>query len=211
MPRIAASERDAFVEKRREEITAAALELFAERGYAATPVASIARKAGLSKGSFYLYFPTKLALLEAVFRQQSLRLPLEQMVDQVGEASLDEVVHGLVRTVWAHLQERKHLVLVLIRELPSQLPLARHFMDVAVLPTNQLFAAFLAERLGEERAAELCPLVAGRGLIGMVLVMFITQEVLGGAELHPLPEDEILNSIAELFLHGVKGRPGQPA
>ena len=41
---------------RPEEITAAALESFIERGYAATRLEDVAARAGISKGTLYLYF-----------------------------------------------------------------------------------------------------------------------------------------------------------
>jgi AcrR family transcriptional regulator len=48
------------------EILAAALELFAARGFAATRMEDVAAAAGLSKAAIYLYFPDKLALLAGV-------------------------------------------------------------------------------------------------------------------------------------------------
>jgi DNA-binding transcriptional regulator YbjK len=65
MPKIPASERDAFYEARRTELAACALRLWAERGFDQTSVAAIAAEAGVSKGTFYLYFESKDALLEA--------------------------------------------------------------------------------------------------------------------------------------------------
>ncbi len=56
-------------EARPGEILAAALALFAEHGFAATRLEDVARRAGLSKGTIYLYFPTKEALFRAVVRQ----------------------------------------------------------------------------------------------------------------------------------------------
>ena len=47
----------------------AALELFIEKGFAATRVEDIARRAGLSKGAVYLYFPSKEAMLEGLVRR----------------------------------------------------------------------------------------------------------------------------------------------
>lgn len=55
-------------EDRPEEITAAALQAFAEKGYAATRVDDVAKKAGVSKGLLYLYFKTKEDLFKAVIR-----------------------------------------------------------------------------------------------------------------------------------------------
>jgi len=55
-------------EARPDEIIEAARAVFVERGFAAAKVEEIARRAGASKGTVYLYFPTKEALFEAVMR-----------------------------------------------------------------------------------------------------------------------------------------------
>src|SRR5689334_9032188 len=54
------------------EIIAAALASFAERGYAATKLEDVAAAAGISKGTIYLYFPTKEDLFPAVVQQAVL-------------------------------------------------------------------------------------------------------------------------------------------
>ncbi len=54
------------------EIVAAALASFADRGYAATKLEDVAAAAGISKGTIYLYFPTKEDLFRAVVRQAVL-------------------------------------------------------------------------------------------------------------------------------------------
>src|SRR5207248_5302952 len=51
------------------EIVAAALEVFGERGFAATKLADVARRAGVTKGTVYLYFDSKEALFKAVVRE----------------------------------------------------------------------------------------------------------------------------------------------
>lgn len=55
-------------EDRPGEIVAAALEVFAEKGFAAARLDDIARRAGVSKGALYLYFETKQDLFHAVVR-----------------------------------------------------------------------------------------------------------------------------------------------
>ncbi len=55
-------------EDRPAEITAAAFETFAEKGYANAKVADVARRAGVSKGLLYVYFKTKEELFKAVVR-----------------------------------------------------------------------------------------------------------------------------------------------
>ena len=55
-------------EDRPREICSAALEVFAEKGFAAARLEEIARRAGVSKGTLYLYFKDKAELFRAVVR-----------------------------------------------------------------------------------------------------------------------------------------------
>lgn len=55
-------------EDRPREICAAALEVFAEKGFAAARLEEIAKRAGVSKGTLYLYFQDKEDLFRAVVR-----------------------------------------------------------------------------------------------------------------------------------------------
>ena len=73
-------------EDRPAEITEAAMQAFAENGYAATRVEEVARRAGVSKGLLYLYFRTKEELFKAVVRSfVSSRLDtLEAFIDVPG-------------------------------------------------------------------------------------------------------------------------------
>lgn len=56
-------------EARPGEILTAALDCFAERGFAATRLDEVAKRAGVTKGTLYLYFPNKEELFKAVVRQ----------------------------------------------------------------------------------------------------------------------------------------------
>jgi AcrR family transcriptional regulator len=56
-------------EARTPEILEAALECFGERGFAASRLEDIARRAGVTKGTIYLYFPNKEELFKAVISQ----------------------------------------------------------------------------------------------------------------------------------------------
>lgn len=55
-------------EARPQEIVAAAMDVFAERGFAAARLEEVAARAGVSKGTLYLYFPSKDELFKAVIR-----------------------------------------------------------------------------------------------------------------------------------------------
>ncbi|MAK63709.1 MAG: TetR family transcriptional regulator [Maricaulis sp.] len=69
-------------EARPDEILDAALAVFTEQGFASARVEDIARRAGLSKGAVYLYFPSKDAMLNALVEQSAGKLAraAEQLV-----------------------------------------------------------------------------------------------------------------------------------
>jgi AcrR family transcriptional regulator len=54
---------------RPSELTSAALDLFVERGFSATRLDDVAARAGVSKGTLYLYFDSKEALFKAVIEE----------------------------------------------------------------------------------------------------------------------------------------------
>ncbi len=82
-------------EDRPAEITAAALEAFAENGYAATRVDEVAKRAGVSKGLLYLYFKTKEELFKAVIRS-FISPRIDALISNVEETELsaEEFLRG---------------------------------------------------------------------------------------------------------------------
>ncbi|MDH3304272.1 MAG: TetR/AcrR family transcriptional regulator [Gammaproteobacteria bacterium] len=82
-------------EDRPREISEAAFEVFAEKGYAAARVDEVAKRAGVSKGLLYLYFDTKEELFKAVIKRvvtrriDALLLALEET-----DLSSEEFVRG---------------------------------------------------------------------------------------------------------------------
>src|ERR1700674_4704610 len=83
------------------ELLAAAVELFVERGYAATRLDDVARQAGVSKGTVYLYFASKEELFKAVVREGLVPL-LERGEKMVAEhhGSAAELIRNLVHGWW---------------------------------------------------------------------------------------------------------------
>jgi len=201
--KIRASERDAFYEARRTALADVALELWAKQGFDQTSVAAIAREAGIAKGTFYLYFESKGALLLEVLRRNSLVPNVLALIEDLRTERLEDAVHGFVRGAWGHLSAHRELLLVALREMPTHLDQARQAFERVVVPTNAALAGYLESRIDPRRASELSPVIAVRALIGMIVVVFFTQEILGAGRLLPVPEEEITKTIAELFLRGV--------
>ncbi len=77
--------------ERKQQLLDAAAELFADRGYAATRIVDICAAAGVAKGLFYWYFPTKGALFAELVRTMRLRLRRAQ------GAALDPAADAVTR------------------------------------------------------------------------------------------------------------------
>ena len=83
------------------EIVAAALELFVERGYEATKLADVARHAGVTKGTLYLYFENKEALFKAVVRETIVPVIAQgEALARSFTGSARELVEQLIREYW---------------------------------------------------------------------------------------------------------------
>jgi len=85
-------------EDRPQEITEAAFEVFAEKGYAAARVEEVAQRAGVSKGLTYLYFKTKEELFKAVVKSVVVRR-VDALVEAVDttELSSEEFIRSVAR------------------------------------------------------------------------------------------------------------------
>lgn len=93
-------------EARPSELTAAALGLFVEKGFAATRLEEVAQRAGVSKGTLYLYFDSKEALFKAVIQEGIVPALVE------GEARLTrhaetsfELLEDILGIIWARIGE----------------------------------------------------------------------------------------------------------
>jgi AcrR family transcriptional regulator len=200
---LAAAQRDALGESRRGQIVEAAAALWLRQGFDATSVEAIARAAGLAKGTVYLYFPSKEALLDEAVRRYSLVPAIEELTRALAGVPFEQAIPRIARGLFARLKENAPLVALLLRELPQRPAAARAFFERVVLPTNRSFAAYLEAGVEAGTLRPLDSFVAARALIGMLMIFVLTQELYGGRELAPLADDAITDTAAELFLHGV--------
>jgi AcrR family transcriptional regulator len=93
-------------EARPEEIIDAALALFVEKGFSATRLDDVAKRAGISKGTLYLYFDSKEAIFRAVV--ETLIGPqlkqIEKLADEF-EGSNQALLHVLIHGWWRNVGE----------------------------------------------------------------------------------------------------------
>src|SRR5690606_20656201 len=95
-------------EERPAELMAAALDLFVERGYAATRLDDVAARAGVSKGTLYLYFSSKEELFKAVIRSGIVPL-IEQgeRLQQEHRGGAGDLLRKIVLSWWQSVGSSK--------------------------------------------------------------------------------------------------------
>ncbi len=82
-------------DQRRQALLEAALDEFFEKGFAATRMNDVAKRAGLSKGALYLYFDSKEAMFRALI--ETLTSPNLEQMEQIAarSASIEQALAGL--------------------------------------------------------------------------------------------------------------------
>ena len=133
-------------EARPEEITAAALELFVERGFANTRLEDVAARAGISKGTLYLYFANKEELFKAVVRE-ALVARLVEFRGQIEkfQGSSFELLRLVFKTWWERIGATRtsgipKLIISEARNFPE---IARFYVEEVVRPGRETLAAVI--------------------------------------------------------------------
>lgn len=134
------------------ELLTAALQLFVDKGYAGTRLEDVAARAGVSKGTLYLYFRNKEELFKAVVRENIVTL-ISRSADEVSRYSggSAELLAYLLAGWWLEYGKSPAggLTKLIMAESGNFPELARFFNDDVIRPWHDVLAAAL--RRGIER------------------------------------------------------------
>src|SRR5690349_22013716 len=133
-------------EARPGEIVAAALEVFVERGFAATKLDDVARRAGVTKGTVYLYFESKEALFKAVVRETIVPVIAKgEALARGFTGSARELLEQLVREYWRLVGETAAAGIpkLMMAEAATFPELTRFYYDEVVTRGHRLMAGVI--------------------------------------------------------------------
>lgn len=199
-------------EARPSDIVAAALAVFGEKGFAGARIEEIAARAGVSKGTLYLYFETKADIFRAVV-QDAVKPNIEALERMI--VGLDLPFGALVRTLLPRFAEMVTaipvgtVVKMVVGESRNFPELAKVWHDEIVLKAITLLAGLIAraQEKGELRPGD--PRLHAFSIMGPMLMGVLWRETftpVGGAAIE-LPA--LARQHAETVLDGLltKGRP----
>ncbi len=154
-----AAKRERRKQARPGELLGAALDLFVEKGYAATHVEEVARRAGVSKGTLFLYFSSKEELFKAVVRENISGHFAEWSEElKTFEGSSEELLRYCMSSWWERVGNTRAsgIPKLMMSEAGNFPELVRFFQKEVVQPGNDLIQRILQRGVdrGELRAID---------------------------------------------------------
>jgi AcrR family transcriptional regulator len=197
---------------RPQELLDAAMTLFGEKGFAATRAEEVAQHAGVSKGTLYLYYPSKEDLFKAVVRQNLASLITEgQQIALQFEGSSSDLLKLLLHTWWDRLVHTPaaaihKIVLSEVRNFPE---LAQFYTDEVIVPADALFCHCVQRGIasGEFRPMPLHEVA--HALMAPVIFLALHRHSFGacpverGVQIEP---EAVLDAHLDLVLRGLEVR-----
>lgn len=135
------------------ELLEAALDLFVEKGYAATRAEEVAARAGVSKGTLFLYFGSKEELFKAVVRENVVRHQTEGAEELARfEGSSSELLVYLMLEWWRRYGATKAsgISKLLMSEASNFPDLARFFQEEVVTPGHAMIRFVLQRGIDQQ-------------------------------------------------------------
>lgn len=195
-------------EARPEEILDAALAEFTERGFEAARMEDIAKHAGLSKAAIYLYFPSKMALLEALIEARIA--PFARQAETLAAQGGDDPMQALrlIARIGAHKLNDPAMIAVprLIIGLSGRFPeiaeyYRSHVAERALGALQSLFEAAMNKGL----IRRLDPRAAARAFVGPIFLEAMWAHVLRGESAFA-QADVLIEQHFDILLNGLEHR-----
>ena len=195
-------------EARPGELLAAALELFVEKGFAATKVEEVARHAGVSKGTLFLYFDSKEELFKAVVRENiAQRFPQWNAELEAYSGSSAELLRYAMQQWWARVGSTKAagLAKLMLSEASNFPDLAAFYQQEVIQPGHDLIRRILQRGVdsGEFRTIDMH---YGVYLVLAPMIFMMTWQPTMSAYLgkdEPLDPQKYLDAQVETILYGL--------
>jgi AcrR family transcriptional regulator len=193
-------------EARPEEILSAALEVIGEVGFAEAKLDDVAHKAGISKGTLYLYFDSKEELFREMVRNRiGARVAVTEERVNAFQGPAREALALFIKSGWDEIR-RADMVRIarLIHAEQDRFPeLARFYFDEVVLRTRVLARGIIQRGIasGEFRPSALG--FAERAIPSLLVHGAMFRRCFGRFDSEPMTEEQLVEGVIDFALHGV--------
>ena len=195
-------------EARPRELLDAALALFVEKGFAATRVEEVASHAGVSKGTLFLYFPTKEDLFKAVIHENMSKLfPVWNEEFKNFTGSSGEMLRYAMLSWWHQIGNTpaSGIAKLVISEAQNFPDIAAFYQAEVIRPGNALLRQILARGVasGEFRPMDLDQTVYT--VVAPMIFMMMWKHSMGAcaASADIVDPERFIHMQVDVLLHGM--------
>ena len=194
-------------EARPDEIIDAALELFVSKGFTATRLDDIAKHAGISKGTLYLYFNSKEDLFRAVVQQ--IIVPEVEKAEKHAaqfEGTQSELIAMLLSNWWNVVSKTRlaGIPKLMVSEAANFPELANFYVRTVVSRTRNILRNALIAGIKTGEFKLLDPVITTRLLIAPVVFAIIWEKSLGNYDDEHYDVEQYVQTHIEFFLGSIK-------
>lgn len=193
-------------EARPGELLEAALDLFVERGFAATRLEDVARRAGVSKGTLYLYLSGKEELFKAVVRESLLpKLAAAEDMLKTKVADSIEQLRYLIRTWWEQIGSTRlaGLSKLVLSESGNFPELAEFYHKEFIARGMEMFESLLQRGMARGEFRKIDSHHTTQLIMAPLMMLMMWKHSFGATKIEPISPETYLDSMLDLFLHGL--------
>jgi AcrR family transcriptional regulator len=208
----ARAKRERRKEARPGELLEAALDLFVDKGFAATRAEEVAARAGVSKGTLFLYFPSKEELFKAVVVENlSGRFTEWNKEFEEFEGSTSDMLRYCMRIWWERVGSTKAsgLTKLMLSEGRNFPELAEFYRQEVVRPGHALMRRIVQRGID---SGEFAPVDVNHAIYAVIapmlfLMLWKHSAVICVDDASDLDPEKYLATQAETVLHGLSMPP----
>ena len=195
-------------EERPRQIVEAAKEVFGEHGLAASRLDDIAKRAGLSKGTIYLYFPNKEELFREMVRFTVIS-QIEEGERQFSEisGSATEALTRFMRNYWTYIRSTQFAPLfrLIHAEIHHYPDLARFYAEEVVTRGHRLIASIISHGIETGEFRRVDPSVAARMLTAPFVIhgLWCTHRECF-ASVAKKTDEQVLDELMQFYLYAIR-------
>ncbi|MFM7294838.1 MAG: TetR/AcrR family transcriptional regulator [Burkholderiales bacterium] len=195
------------------ELAAAALDLFIEKGFSATRLDDVAKRAGVSKGTLYLYFDSKEALFKSVIQEGIVsRIAEGEAYMRAYDGTSADLMRHLINTWWDQIGGTKlgGITKLMMSESGNFPELAAFYHDEVITRAMGLFV-YVIERgikAGEFRAMPMdyVPRICAAPVV-MLMLWRHSFDVCGAKDIDP---KAYLQTHTDMLIHSLRATVPEP-
>jgi len=203
------AKRERRKEARPGELLTAALDLFVEKGFAATRAEEVARRAGVSKGTLFLYFASKEDLFKAVVRE-NISGRFTEWGEELSkyQGSSEDLLRYCMRSWWERIGNTKAsgITKLMMSEAGNFPELAAFYQAEVIRPGNALIARILQRGVerGELKAVD--PVYGVYSIVTPLMFLAMWKHSFGvcGGPTDALVPETYIEAQLKTILHGLK-------